>query len=67
MSENGQKPGWLTSEAWITVVVVLWALVAGINALGLAEDHPVVKAAAFVAAALASLGYGISRALVKKS
>lgn len=63
---SGEKPGWMTSEAWITVVVVLGALVAGVGALGLSAEHPAVRAAAFVTAALAALGYGVSRALVKR-
>lgn len=51
MSGETPKPGWLTSEAWITVVVVLGALVAGVGALGLQANHPAVRAAAFVTAA----------------
>lgn len=59
------KPGWKTSELAVTIVVILTALMAGVGALGLGTDHWAVKACAFLAAALAAMGYGVARAVVK--
>jgi hypothetical protein len=59
------KPGWTTSEWWLTVVFVAAMVVAGIGALGLAPDHWLVKIGAFVSAALAVAGYQASRARAK--
>lgn len=67
LENGGNKPGWQTSEWWTTIVVVLTALLAGVGALGLPDTHPVVKAAAFVGAALAALGYTFARTLAKKN
>lgn len=64
-NENETKPGWMTSELWQSVVVIVTALLAGVGALGLSDDHPIVKASAFIGAALVSLGYTVARTIAK--
>ena len=57
------SPGYKTSEFWLTLAAQILAafLAAGV----LPEAHLAVKVAAFVAAALAQLGYTAGRAYVK--
>jgi hypothetical protein len=58
------KPGYKTSEFWMTLAS---QLVAAFLAAGIVPDtHVAVKVAAFVAAALSSLGYTVARASAKK-
>lgn len=58
------KPGYKTSEFWLAFASSV--LAAFLSSGLLPESHPAVKVAAFCAAALASLGYSVSRAHVKK-
>jgi len=60
---NGTKPGWTTSEAWITVTFVLAMVVAGLQA---AEADWALRLASIIAAAMSAAGYAISRGLAKK-
>ena len=57
------KPGWKTSEFWLTCGA--WLVAAFLDSGLLADSHPAVKVAAIAAATLAQLGYVASRAKVK--
>jgi len=59
------KPGYKTTEFWLTALATLVALFIGSGVLS--SEHLAMKIAAFAAAALAQLGYGISRGLAKSS
>ena len=59
------KPGYRSTEFWLALFAQLLAafLAAGV----LPETHMAVKVAAFIAAALAALGYTASRTALKKA
>lgn len=57
------KPGYRSSEFWITAVTVLVGLLLASGAFP--DDGSMARALAFVASALASMGYSWSRARVK--
>lgn len=59
---NGAKPGWMSTEAWATAVIILTAIVAMLDAFG--SDWS-IKLASVLAAGLAAAGYAISRGLAK--
>jgi hypothetical protein len=60
---DGQKPGYKTTEWWGTLVV---HLLTALTASGVFPDtHWIMKAAAFLASAVAQLGYNNSRGLAK--
>ena len=60
------KPGWKTTEFWLTAVAWIIGLLLASGALdGLAETHWAVKVVGIIGAALATLGYEASRAKVK--
>ncbi len=61
------KPGYKTTEFWLTVIVDVGALIAGSGALSGDADDPIVKAMAFAAMILATLGYQAARTFTKKS
>lgn len=67
MAETGTatKPGWKTTEFWLSLVATLVGLFIASGALP--EESVVMKIAGFVLAALVSLGYGAMRASVKKA
>ena len=56
------KAGWKTTEFWLSVLA---AIVGAVLASGLPSDNPVVRAAGVASAALAALGYSISRGNAK--
>jgi len=59
------KPGWKTSEFWLTVAAMLVGLFVASGILP--TEHLAMKICGFALAALTSLGYTVSRAGVKKS
>lgn len=59
------KPGFKTSEFWLTLVAMLVGLFVASGVLP--ESHIVMKIAGFALTALAQLGYSITRAGVKKA
>lgn len=63
-SDPKTKPGWKTTEFWLTCVGVLAGL---IMSSGLADNHPLVKVAGMAMAALTALGYSVSRGITKKA
>ena len=63
---NNVKPGWKTTEFWVTVIVALASLAWGAGLVEPAGDSTVDKTFGFVCSALAALGYTVSRGLVKK-
>jgi hypothetical protein len=63
MSEN-VKPGWQTTEFWLTVIA---GAVSMVFASGIVETGTMIdKALGIVAIVLASLGYSVSRGLAKR-
>ncbi len=59
------KPGYKTTEYWLSVVVVVLGLLASSGLFG--PDHWAAKAIALVTSALAAMGYTASRAKVKQA
>lgn len=55
-------PGWKTSEFWLTLVT---QAIGAVAASGAATGSPWVQATGVATAALAALGYNVSRAQVK--
>lgn len=63
--EQGAKPGYKTTEFWLTVAATL---VAGLLASGAVEtDSQLYQALAFAASALSALGYTACRTWAKTS
>ena len=62
--ERDMKPGFKTTEFWITVVVTVVSLLLASGAFE--EASGVGKVLALAAAALASAGYSVARGVVKK-
>ena len=64
MSTPAKKPGYLSSEFYLVLAAQLVTafLAAGV----LPETHVAVKIAAFIASALATLGYTAGRSYLKK-
>jgi hypothetical protein len=61
---EGIKPGWQTTEFWLSTLATLVSLA---YATGLVhQGTSTEKVLGFVAAALATMGYSVSRAIVKK-
>lgn len=58
------KPGFKTTEFWISVAVTVVSLLVASGAF--AEESGVGKVLALIAAALASAGYSAARAVAKK-
>ena len=62
------KPGWKTTEFWLSVVAMLLGVLVSSGVLTpLGTKHWAVKLVALLISALAAMGYGASRAAVKKS
>lgn len=59
-----KKPGYKTTEFWLTIVVTIAGFVA---AAGFADDSPMVKVAGMVLALGAAMGYTVVRGGVKKA
>ena len=64
---NDVKPGWKTTEFWVTVICALGSLLWGAGVLAPEGAGTADKIFGCVAAALGSLGYAISRGLAKKT
>ena len=58
---NETRPGILTTEFWLALIVTLLGALAAVYA------EPWAQVAGLVAAALAAAGYGFSRASVKRT
>tara|TARA_R100000808_G_scaffold2159_1_gene9051 strand:+ start:96 stop:287 length:192 start_codon:yes stop_codon:yes gene_type:complete len=58
------KPGWKTTEFWVTVISLVLASIASSGLLGSVDD-PWPKLLALIAAGLVGGGYTISRGLAK--
>tara|TARA_R110000824_G_scaffold105995_6_gene250574 strand:+ start:1370 stop:1582 length:213 start_codon:yes stop_codon:yes gene_type:complete len=59
------KPGYKTTEFWLSAAAMLIGLAYGSGLLAEAGTSGIEKSVAFVAAALAALGYSASRGSVK--
>ena len=64
--KNEVKPGWKTTEFWITVVVALGSLLWGAGILDPAGSGAANSVFGLVVSGLAAVGYTVSRGLVKK-
>ena len=60
-----KKPGYKTTEFWLSSVAMLIGLAYGSGLIAEAGTSGIEKSVAFVAAALAALGYSNSRATTK--
>ena len=60
------KPGWKTTEFWLTVVVTLCSLLWGADVLDPESVGTANKVFGFVVAALGAVGYTVSRGLAKR-
>ncbi len=63
--ETKEKPGYRTSEFWLTLALVLIGTLMASGAFG--EDHIVIKVAGMAMATLKALGYTAGRANVKRT
>jgi|TARA_R110002020_G_scaffold127125_1_gene285268 hypothetical protein len=63
---NEVKPGWKSTEFWVTVVVAAASLAWGAGIVELGGDSGADKAFGFICSALSALGYTVSRGLAKK-
>jgi hypothetical protein len=61
--EAKEKPGYRTSEFWISIAVYLLGALAASGVL--ADDHIAMKVAGLALAALTSMGYSAARAKTK--
>jgi|TARA_B100001013_G_scaffold291530_1_gene191465 hypothetical protein len=66
VKKNDVKPGWKTTEFWITVVVALGSLLWGAGVLDPSGTGNVNHAFGLVVSGLSALGYTVSRGLAKK-
>ena len=64
---NEVKPGWKTTEFWITLCVTVCSLLWGADVLDPEGLGTANKVFGFAVAALSGLGYTVSRGLAKKS
>ena len=63
---NQVKPGWKTTEFWMTSIVALASLLWGADVLDPEAAGTANKIFGFVVAALGAVGYTVSRGLAKK-
>jgi hypothetical protein len=63
---NEVKPGWKTTEFWVTVTVTVCSLAWGAGVVDPEGASNADKIFGFVCSAAAALGYTISRGLAKK-
>ena len=63
---NEVKPGWKTTEFWMTSIVALASLLWGADVLDPDAVGTANKIFGFVVAALGAVGYTVSRGLAKK-
>ena len=64
--KNEVKPGWKTTEFWLTVVVALGSLLWGADVLDPDAAGTANKVFGLVVSGLAAVGYTVSRGLAKK-
>jgi hypothetical protein len=62
---NEVKPGWKTTEFWMTSIVALASLLWGADVLDPEAAGTANKIFGFVVAALGAVGYTVSRGLAK--
>ena len=62
---NEVKPGWKTTEFWLTSICALGSLLWGAGILNPDGAGTASQVFGFVASALAALGYTVSRGLAK--
>ena len=62
---NEVKPGWKTTEFWMTSIVALASLLWGADVLDPEAAGTANKIFVFVVAALGAVGYTVSRGLAK--
>lgn len=60
----GTKPGWKTTEFWLSLVGMIAGVIVG---SGLPEEHPAVRIAGLVLAGLSAMGYSAARGLAKRA
>ncbi len=60
------KPGWKTTEFWLTSLTVLASLLWGADVVDPDSAGTANKVFGFVVAALGAVGYTVSRGLAKK-
>jgi|TARA_R110002020_G_scaffold339975_2_gene555016 hypothetical protein len=60
------KPGYKSTEFWITAVVAIASLAWGAGIVDPAGDTGADKTFGFICSALSALGYSVSRGLAKK-
>ena len=65
-NNNEVKPGWKTTEFWLTAGVALASLLWGADILDPESAGTANKVFGFVVAALGAVGYTVSRGLAKK-
>jgi len=66
MADNNVKPGWKTTEFWISVIVAVCSLAWGAGVVDPEGVGNADKVFGFVCSAMAALGYSVSRGLAKK-
>ena len=62
--EKEVKPGYRTTEFWLSAVAMLIGIAYASGVIG--ADTQADKIVGFIAAALSSLGYSVSRGMAKK-
>tara|TARA_B100000700_G_scaffold264056_1_gene301616 strand:+ start:173 stop:388 length:216 start_codon:yes stop_codon:yes gene_type:complete len=62
---NEMKPGWKTTEFWLTSIVALASILWGADVLDPEGVGTANKVFGFVVAALGAVGYTVSRGLAK--
>lgn len=67
--ESTTKPGWKTTEFWITLLVTLISALLASGALSDADptQHKILQAIGMISALLASMGYTAVRGFTKAS
>ena len=65
-TKNTIKPGFKTSEFWVTVIVAAASLAWGAGIIDPAGSSGADKTFGFIVSALSALGYTVSRGLAKK-
>ena len=66
VKNNEVKPGWKTTEFWLTVVVALGSLLWGADVLNPEAAGTANKVFGLIVSGLAAVGYTVSRGLAKK-
>jgi len=64
--KNEVKPGWKTTEFWLSVFVVLGSLLWGADVLDPEGVGTANKVFGLIVSGLAAVGYTVSRGLAKK-